>query len=218
MKRAVLIFLFLSLICVFGGNNANAAGLGFYGSFGAGTADWSPDSGLTYKKSTDHLGAGLALDTAPNSDRLFNYRLNIGYDQFRNRNSNAWGNADFDGFVISNNFGFGGLITPTTRLWFGPEVRVEWLDGSPKSYTSYKIRLMGVGFGPVVGVNFNYDDRHTFVVKAGYQLLHYLGEGEGGYSHSTNSAITTSTRYDYDVTEKLFYVTLEFLFRTSNDR
>jgi hypothetical protein len=203
---------------MFGGNDANAAGLGFYGSFGAGTADWSPDNGLDYKKNTDHTGFGLVMDTAPASDQLFNYHLNIGYDQFRNRNSSSWGNISLDGFVVSNSFGFGTLINPDTRLWFGPELRIEWAYGSPSSFSSYKIHLFGVGIGPVVGVNFNYDDKHTFVVKSGFQLHNYVGEGNGAYSHATNTATTSSNDYVYDVTEKMFYVTVEFLFRTSNDR
>ncbi len=217
MKRVILLLLLIALSGELCSIDASAAGFGFYGSFGAGSANWSPDSGPDFKKDTRHLGFGLALDTAPARDRLFNYQLNIGYERASHRNSNAWGNADFDCFVISNDFGFGTLITPTTRLWFGPEVRVEWADGSA-SISNYKIQMFGLGIGPVIGINFNIGDSQTFVVKAGYLLLNHFAEGDGFYSPVTNTVTTYSTRYDYDVSETMAYVTLEFLFRTSDDR
>ncbi len=217
MRRAVLILLFIFLLECLIHRDAGAAGFGFYGSVGEGNATWSPESGPDFKKDTSHLGFGLALDTAPARDRLFNYQLNIGYERAAHRNSNAWGTADFDCFVISNNFGFGTLITPTTRLWFGPEVRLVWADGSA-SISSYKIQMFGLGVGPVIGINFNVGDNQTFVVKTGYLLMNYVGEGDGFYSPATNTVTANSTRYDYDVSEKMVYVTLEFLFRTSDDR
>ncbi len=218
MKSTLSFLIILSLVCAIALSDASAAGLGFYGTVGDGTADWSPDSERGFNKKTSHIGFGLVMDTAPAYDKLFNYHLTIGYERFSDENINAWGNARFDSFVISNNFGFGALITPTTRLWFGPEVRIAWADGTPSSYSDYKIRLMGIGFGPVVGINFNMGNDHTFVIKTGYQFLHYAGEGEGYFSHSTNTASAYSNSYDYDVTEKFFYVTLEFLIRTSGDR
>jgi hypothetical protein len=207
--------------CIFGLSNANAAGFGFYGTGGLGTADWSGDYDSrisNFRKDTNHLGLGLALDTAPARDNLFNYHMNIGYDRFSNRGGGAWGEADFEGVLLSNNFGFGALINPTTRLWFGPELRLEWAEGSPKQYPDYKINLFGVGIGPVLGLNFNIGQKHTIVVKAGFQYLHYYGEGIGNFAHTTNSQATSSYNYEYDVTEKLYYVSLEFLFRTSGDR
>jgi hypothetical protein len=222
MKICKTLFMVLSFPCIFGVSNATAAALGFYGTGGLGTADWTVDSGSSsstnFRKNTNHLGAGLAMDTVPARDNLFNYHLNIGYDRFSTRGGGAWGNSDFEGILLSNNFGFGTLINPRTRVWFGPEIRLEWANGSPKQYPSFKIRLFGVGIGPVIGVNFNIGDKYTFVVKAGFQYLNYFGEGEGNYSHATNSPSINSNRYDYDVTEKLFYVNLEFLFRTSGDR
>jgi hypothetical protein len=204
---------------------ARAAGFGIYGSLGGGNADWSPDTGwpwspgdnAVFKKSTEHIGVGLVMDTVPARDRLFNYQLNLGYDQFRNYNRNAWGNAAFNSFVISNNFGFGTLINPTTRMWFGPELRIAWTEGSPDHY-DYKVRLFGIGIGPVIGVNFNYDDLHTFALKAGFQYIQYAGKGDGNFSHSTNLATPASNAYNYDVTERMFYVTVELMFRTSSDR
>ncbi|HEX9021394.1 MAG TPA: hypothetical protein VF903_09050, partial [Nitrospirota bacterium] len=134
-----------------------------------------------------------------------------------NTNSNAWGDADLDSLVISNNFGFGGMLNSTTRLWFGPEIQIRWADGKPDRYSNFKIKLFGLGIGPVLGMNFNLGDNLTFAVKTGYQIIHYTGEGNGDYSHDPLFP-TGYHSYDYDVTEKMFYVTLELMFRTSRDR
>jgi hypothetical protein len=217
MKLKILLIAGIFAAFIFCPMAAWAAGFGFYGSLGGGNADWSPDNDAVFKKSTGHIGAGLVMDTVPARDGLFNYQLNIGYDQFRNNNRNAWGNAAFNSFVISNNFGFGTMIDSTTRLWFGPELRIAWAKGSPDHY-DYKVRLFGIGIGPVLGVNFNYDESHTFALKAGFQYINYGGVGDGRYSHATNAATPYSTSYNYDVTERMFYVTLELMFRTSSDR
>jgi hypothetical protein len=205
MRRALLLFLVILCVggMVAGENEAHAVGLGGYGSLGAGSANWSPDNGTDFKKDTNHFGLGLVMDTAPARDQLFNYQLNIGYDRFRNKNSNGWGDADLDGFVISNNFGFGALITPRTRFWFGPELRLEWASGTPAKAPNGRINLFGLGVGPVVGLNFNTGAKETFVVKTGFQIVSYF---------------STDWISDYNVSEKFFYITLEYLFRTSADR
>lgn len=222
MKRIVLCILIISVMCVFVSSSALAAGLGLYVSTGGGSADWSVDSGylgtLNFNKDTSHIGVGLAMDTAPARDKLFNYQLNIGYDRSGNRGGSAWGDVNFEGLVISNNFGFGTMISPTTRVWFGPELRLAWGDGHPDKYPDYKIHLFGIGIGPVIGMNLNYDNMHTIVLKVGFQYINYTGEGNGNFSHATNAATTYSNTYDYDVTEKMLYVTVEYLFRTAGDR
>jgi len=149
------------------------------------------------------------MDTAPARDKLYNYNLTVGYGIFRNTNNAAWGNADLDGLIISNSFGFGTLITPKVRIWFGPEIKVTWVDGSPHNYSNYKINLFGVGKGLVLGVNFNDSEKLTTVVKMGFQVFDYVGEGKGFFSHETNSASTSYLRRDYDVREKMFTLTLE---------
>jgi hypothetical protein len=221
MRRSIkLFFAVLVMTCSLGLSNAFAAGFGLYGSGGGGNADWSPDSGSDFRKSVEHLSYGFALDTAPAGDNLFNYNLNLGYVKSRNKNndSNAWEDIDLEGFLMSHNFGFGGMLTKNVRLWFGPELRLAWVGGAPGNFPDYKIRAFGLGIGPVLGINFNVGERLTFVIKTGYQNMHYYGYGHGHYSHATDGASPTSNEYDYDVNEKLFYVTLEFLARTSGSR
>jgi hypothetical protein len=52
----------------------------------------------------------------------------------------------------------------------------------------------------------------------GFQYSRYVGEGNGNFSHTTNTTTLYSNSYDYDVTEKMLYVTIAYLFRTPGDR
>ena len=218
MFKLHLSVMLLFLLCAAIVMDADAAGLGVYGSAAGGRADWSPDDAENFKKTTGRLDFGLAMDTAPARGKLFNYNLTVGYGIFRNMNNAAWGNADLDGPIISNSFGFGTLVTPKVRVWLGPEIKVTWVDGHPRDYSNYKINLFGVGKGLVLGVNFNDADKLTTVVKFGFQVFDYVGEGKGFFSHETNSATTSYLWRDYDMREKMFTLTLECLFRTSGDR
>jgi hypothetical protein len=212
MSIFISLFMALGVLCFSGLPDAHAAsGAGLYGSLGGGTADWSPDSGARFRKSAEHQSFGFALDTAPASDDVFNYNLNVGYEQFTNTNNNAWGKADLTGFLISNCFGFGGTLGRDAKLWFGPELRLEWLDGKPASVPDFTIRLFGIGFGPVIGLNVNTGDHFTLILKTGFQAMHYYGYGRGPFSHATNAVITSSEKSDYGISEKLYYVTLEIL-------
>jgi len=199
------------VLCFAGLPEAHAAGAGLYGSLGGGTADWSPDTGHGFRKSVEHQSFGFALDTAPASDDVFNYNLNLGYEEFTNTNNNAWGKANLTGVLFSNCFGFGGKLSSNTRLWFGPELRFEWVDGKPSSANDFTIRLFGAGFGPVIGLNVNTGTHFTFVLKTGFQAMHYYGYGRGKFSHITNTTSATSEKYDYGTSEKLYYVTFEIL-------
>lgn len=216
MKKTMGLFLAIFLLLYFfNSSKAHAIGIGVYGSYGGGTADWNPSADAVdkFRKNASHLSYGLALDTAPANERIFNYNLSIGHDRFKNRNGNAWGNADLDGVVITNNFGFGGLITKNIRLWAGPEVRVSWSEGSADRFPDFNLRVFGIGVGPSIGVNFNVGERLTFVVKGGYQYMSYFGYGQGMYDHLTNTA-SSSHRYYYSAHEDLYYVAIEILLRT----
>jgi opacity protein-like surface antigen len=115
LRNKALLFLFcLAAVAVLSSVDAQAAGFGLYGTFSGGSADWEPEDELTFSKNTNHVGGGLVFDTAPDTDRMFNYQLNIGYDRFENENSNAWGNAIFDGVAVSNTFAFGALVNSIT--------------------------------------------------------------------------------------------------------
>ena len=190
-----------------GASDARAAGFGIYGSIGGdGSSTWSQDNGPSYKVKTAHQGAGFVFDTAVAKDSFFNYQLNLGYDEFTNKSAIfSGGEVRLGGLMISNAFGFGIVRTDGFRLWMGPEIRLAWPRGS-KSGVDYD--FFGAGVGPVVGMNFNLPGTVSFVVKAGYQFMSYNG---------TVDSSATYTSYDNEIKERLIYVNIGILFRSTGD-
>jgi hypothetical protein len=198
-----------------------AAGFGFYGMTGVGSTDWDDD--YTPKFSTDsrHRAFGMSLDTGLSSDRFFNYHLNLGREKFASSNfiargsssNKAIGEVELDGMVMSHTFGFGMEFSDTVKLWMGPEIRWHWVKGSPSNVNAANFDLdgAGFGFGPSMGVNFNFPSGLTLLVKAGYIMSNYSIDGKGDINgtYSTNN---------YHADENFTYVMLEFLFRTPGDR
>ena len=134
-------------------------------------------------------------------DNLFNYQLNLGYDEFTNKTDISTG-LKLGGLMISNAFGFGIVRTSGFRLWMGPEIRLAWPRGS---LSGIDYDFFGAGVGPVLGMNFNLPGTVSFVVKAGYQFMHYEG---------TVDSSTTYTSYDNEIRERLIYVNIGILFRS----
>ncbi len=241
--RKVSLILVLMLLML-SSSVVHAAGVGFYVSAGAGTADWdsasdyynyyTDNSYLTnrqFKGDTSHLSAGLSFDTHLGGDGLFNYHLNVGYERFTTKDlivqaefssdlsmftttapDPIKSDADLRGFVMSHAFGFGGELAPGTRLWLGPEVRLQWAKGSPDKAPDVDVKMFGVGIGPAVGFNLNFKGGLTMVFKAGYQFM-TLAADVDGYTPARDYV-----NQSFDVDEKFFYFNLELLARTSRDR
>ena len=173
-------------------SEADALGLGGYGQFGlgvnSGTIDGANDD-YAYDFDADMaiLGLGFVLDTTVARDSLFNYRLQIGYENVAYKlDHERWGKSDIalNGLAITNDLGFGVLRTNFMRLWLGPEIRLSYglgsMDEGPRQYDIY---FMGLGIGPVVGANFHIGQSLTLAAKLSYLLEGYLGAGtyEGDY-------------------------------------
>ena len=134
--------------------------------------------------------AGFSLDTNVAKNRLFNYRLNVGYQ---------WSSFS-DGLSLDNVFGFGVLRNRHVRLWIGPSIRL----GIDSINTSPLVDLM-VGGGPVVGVNFHTGNAGSAALTFGFQYL-YVGR--------INTFTETSTdRGEYRIQMKFSY-----FFRSRGDR
>ena len=206
MKKVLWWIASVAIVVCLGASSASAAGFGVYGSLGSGSADWTLDDwssspNITFDTDSGHQGAGFVLDTAVAKDSFFNYQLNMGYDKFTNKRVGSGEKFELSGLMISNAFGFGIVRTPGFRMWMGPEIRLAWPNGS-KDGVDYD--FFGIGVGPVLGMNFNLPGTVTFAVKAGYQFMNYTGEA------NASSA-------DYDINEKMIYVNIGILFRSSGD-
>lgn len=198
------------LVCLFAASSARAVGLGFYGEVGGGNSEWELDfdSGgeEDFDADTSHAGFGFVLDTAVSTDRVFNYRLNVGYDRFANELEDGGDDVDFDGLVIDNTFGFGIVRTPEVRLWIGPQIRFAAYSGSPDGAEDLDITLGAFGLGPVLGLNLNVGPVATLAFELGIRWIGYAGEGE--WDDGSNDD------FDVSISEGMLFLNAAMLFRT----
>lgn len=223
MKRAAFLSVVLMTALLVSAPAACALGFGFYGSAGTGSADWEQAFAFDgFSTDTSHKSFGMTFDTGLSTDRFFNYHIEIGREWFTGRSfvprdtagtvSGRPGDLDLDGVVVSHTFGFGGELSESVRIWFGPEIR--WyadVSGASQYEPRFKVKGSGAGIGPSIGVNFNFNSGLTMMLKTGYLMSNYDFDAEG---YINGQYIST----DYDVEEYLLYVNLEILFRSPGDR
>jgi len=203
MKKVLVLCVCFATVLVLGMSDARAAGFGIYGSAGDGSSTWTVDRNSGFDVDVTHQGAGFVFDTAVAQDKFFNYQLNLGYDEFTNKTAGI-SDLKLGGLMISNAFGFGIVRTDGFRLWMGPEIRLAWPHGTQPG-VDYD--FFGGGVGPVLGMNFNLPGTVSFVVKAGYIFMNYEGEADPVASYT----------YDFDIKERLIYVNIGILFRSTGD-
>lgn len=188
-----------------------AGGIGMFVSGGSAEADWDGDY-LSFDADGQHRDIGFAVDSNLATDKLFNYRLELGRAEWEIEDYNNQGfEADVDGLVMTHNFGFGGKLAEPFRLWFGPEVRLTLLDGEVDGIVARDIDLFGYGFGGAIGANFNFPGRLTVSAKSGFVMMRYLGDGPNWDGSGWRNS-------DLDLDEDLAYLSLSMFFRTRSNR
>jgi hypothetical protein len=100
---------------------AFATGLGGYLSYG--NVDGSVDFNFNGDYKTDRFGIGFVMDTNVATDRLFNYRLELGYQKSWREFDVLSRDIEFSGFTWNNYFGFAPYRSQNIRLWMGPTLR-----------------------------------------------------------------------------------------------
>lgn len=188
-----------------------SVGFGLFVNGGKVEASWDGDFQNTDTKG-EHLDVGFALDTNLATDRLFNYRMELGkayweVDSFNNQGVKS----EVDGLVLNQDFGFGGRISDSIRLWLGPELRLTYLNGDLDGAAPTDIDLFGLGFGAAAGINFNFSSRLTLAAKAGYVMTNYYGNGPNWDGGSWQKS-------DYTIDENLAYLGFSVFFRTKGDQ
>jgi len=198
----------------FGINCAHASGIGFYLSRGIGNTDFNEDyddddrwADLESSGDAKFFGCGFILDTAVAKDKVFNYRLQIGYedveydldsvhneDLSRDISANVSNfELNIDRFVIDNTFGFGIVRIPNFRLWIGPQLRIGYMSGDGTLTfihgTKHKLDFDGLvlGIAPVIGANFNLINNLTIGVDLGYRFNFFVGSLDKTSSSSYDS-------------------------------
>ena len=155
-----------------GATQARATGYGLYFDYAFG--DVNPETyALGQRFDTSRLSAGFTMDSAVAKDKLYNYRLNLGYEQVRERVGD-FVFAKYNGASIENVFGFGVYRSPLMRVWLGPTLRLAGgvLDESSTvvgPIPGSVIKFTGGG-GLAFGVNVHTGDVGSAAFTLGYQL------------------------------------------------
>ena len=105
---------------------------------------------------------GLSWDTAVAADRLFNYRMNLGYEWLDFEEDH--GDSSNSGVTLDNTFGFRFLGNEVMRLWAGPQITVGAYDGD-----------VGYGVGASLGGNFHVSEAMSLGLTAGVRAMRYEG-------------------------------------------
>lgn len=167
---ALAVLIATSLIAV--PEDAMAFGFGVTGSFASGDLEANDDSifgsgGIRTRYHQRRRSVGVVYDTNVGRDAIFNYRLGISYQGMKAKSST--GRFDLEGVSIENDFGFSLVRNETARFWVGPEVKVEHLEGT-ETFMGYRdhMGVLGVGLGPVAGLNLRLGDDISLIAKGGY--------------------------------------------------
>ena len=150
---------------------ASSAGAVGYGAFFEYSRSWSDFAG--FDVDSNRYGVGFAFDTNVSGDRLFNYRLNIGYE----RTEGDSFDVSYNGVMVDNIFGFGVLRTPHMRLWVGPSIRIGVnIQEDPFQFfpivADNEIIDVIAGGGAAIGANIHTGDLGSAAVTLVYQYLY----------------------------------------------
>ena len=160
-----------------------AIGIGPYGSFGIGKSKFEYENeDANYKKHWKLFSMcysfGLMIDTAVAKDKLFNYRMKMGYglgtvEVKRQRTDTTTGltttvkekNQVYD-LSMYNDFGFGIVRSRYIRFWLGPQFGINYSDEvNSDDFESFSFKL-----GPVFGLNINAPKVFTFTIDFGIRF------------------------------------------------
>jgi hypothetical protein len=163
------------LLVVGGALPATAAGIGGYAEFGTGSGDFEYDFSPEFDVDARSAGFGFVFDSNLAGPRIFNYRLNIGYERLELEDDFST-TLDLDGLVIDNTFGFALAGSPTFRWWLGPQVRIGFYNGETDDGFE-EVDLAAFGIGAVTGMNFM-TGNVCMSVSLGARITGYAGESE----------------------------------------
>lgn len=164
LRRCLLLLLAVIFLAA-GVRTAAATGFGAYLSGAAGNSRGSylplSDNNTPSESSVRHYGGGFALDTGIDSDRLFRYRLHLGYDHIGISRSGL-NDASLNGVMADNYFGFRIISGEDTTVWLAPEVRFGQHVGKDASG-------LALGLGAAVGFDFPLSPSLTLSFVSGYR-------------------------------------------------
>ena len=174
--KAGLTFVFLAVLSFGAADLSYAIGLGGYVQGESGSAEWTRDLNFGPEVDVDgditRFGAGFVLDTAVAADRLFNYRLNLGFKSFDADLDRSLPDLELFGFNVDNYFGFGIVRSDKIRLWLGPMVRFGLHVGELGREDAL---LVEAAAGGALGINIHSESNFTFSITTGVIVSAYGG-------------------------------------------
>ncbi len=183
MKKIVCVMM---LFCSFAAaEHAHAWGIGLYFNGGGTNSSVREMQGnLSLDMMTTFYGGGIVYDSAPAKNKLFNYRLNAGFDVITLETFQSMG-VNIGGFGISipdlyrvnlvNTFGLGIYRAADLRFWMGPQVAGHFLFQDDSNLTLYG---GGLHAGLAVGLNINIRNSVSIAVDGGFRYGFTIGQGE----------------------------------------
>jgi hypothetical protein len=147
------------------------------------------------------IGIGMVYDTNIAIDKLFNYRIDVGWQHTFREGDND--DVDGNGLAIVQSFGFGIMRRADYRIWLGPVVRLNFDAYDPDVGDLYSV---GIGAGPQLGLNYHLNEKISLSGTFAYQYLYVAEFLDAGNDSEPLSG-----------SEHLISLNFSVLFRNVND-
>jgi hypothetical protein len=208
-RVAIYFWLVISVIIFFPGISLSS-GIGFSYISGSGKGDWKTKKdntswGWTSKADRSSSGLGIFWDTNIGENRFFNYRLGLESRQVKYEIKNSNLKYDLDSLALLNSFGFSLWRSEHHRIWFGPQIIITKLKGFVNTNPDWKIDLLGLGIGPVLGLNLNLNSKIAFAATTSYILGDYSGDGNDNRHYIANSSYDVDKQGYFSLSLSLIY-------------
>jgi len=208
----LLIWLFSAAVVLSIADNSQALGLGAYLDYASGSGTF--EQAERGDVDVTQTGFGFVLDSNVSKDKLFNYRLHVGYYEL---DIDQLSDVDAYAINIENAFGFTLTKTDKFRLWLGPELHLGYAnwDISQSYWDIYGTDIYSYGVGVVLGANINLPGVMSLCPELGVRYQYNESDTTSNtylyYNGTDYEYRTVVTDYSYD--ETVIFVRLSFLFR-----
>ena len=171
----------VAFLLIWSAPDALATGFGYYGTLGKGTLRFDNDGWFvseahsTSRVDTVLLGGGMVLDTSVARNRVFNYRLNVGYEKLKVDTVQEYEIDRLESLVVDQDFGSAVYMSDSSRIWFGPELRVLIAHDE-----------FAMGVGPVLGINLHTGKETTVALKLGFLFTSFV-PGSADYDKESHA-------------------------------
>lgn len=189
----------LPILAILWVGDSFALGLGL--TSGSADEDWTNNYSFPSSASKFEVSNfGFVLDSNVAKDKLFNYRFSLTKEENKSKN----GSLKLEGITMTHDFGFALFKNEFVRLWLGPRLNTALYDTVKDNGVDTGGEVVGISWGPVLGVNLHLKDVVSFSITTGMQRGRYVGD------YISNSS---SSKYDIDADINSRFLNLSVIFR-----